>query len=113
MKLTEEKYRAELNKFFGKDGPQLGTPKYTADQCIGFVRKLLTGEDPYADKRMTYDDPEASLAGATPRLNDGDLIPYIYLQYNVLQFPPSAHHLFWKTTTGKTVSRNMFPQVNN
>lgn len=113
MKLTEEKYRAELNKFFGNDGPRLGTLKYTADQCVGFVRKLLTGEDPYADKRMTYDDPESSLAQAPMRLNDGDLIPYIYLQYNVLLFPPSAHHLFWETTTGKIVFRNMFPQTNN
>lgn len=112
MNMTEEKYRAELSKFFGNYGPQLGTPQYTADQCIGFVRKLLTGEDPYSDKRMTYDDPESSLASVPARLNDGDLIPYIYLQYNVLQFPLSAHHLFWKTTVGKTVFTNMFPQIN-
>jgi len=107
MKMTDEKYREEINKFFGDSGPQLGTFKYTADQCIGFVRKLLTGEDPYADKRMTYDDPESLMTNGSMQLYDGDLMPYIYLQYNVLLLPLSAHALFWETSTGKSILKNI------
>jgi hypothetical protein len=108
MKMNDEQYRAEINKFFGESGPQLGTFKYTADQCIGFVRKLLTGEDPYADKRMTYDDQESLMTNGSVQLYDGDLIPYIYLQYNVLLLPPSAHSAFWETPNGRAVLKTMF-----
>jgi hypothetical protein len=113
MKMTDEKYKKQINDFFGDSGPQLGTSKYTADQCVGFVRKLLTGQDPYADRRMTYDDTESLMTNGSLRLFEGDLIPYIYLQYNVLRLPPSVHGLFWETSNGKLILKTMFQNIQD
>jgi hypothetical protein len=108
MDMSDEKYYEKIIDFYGPMGPRVGTETKTFDECIGFARKLIFGSDPYEDERLSYDNntSEIQFTNTPTKLRFGDLIPYIYLKYNVLSLPPSMHDSFWETSIGRMVLSN-------
>jgi len=108
MDTSDKKYYQKIIDFYGPSGARVNTPTKTSDECIGFARELVFGSDPYKSERFSYDNNNswAHSIDIPINLRFGDLIPYIYLKYNVLSLPPSLHDSFWETSMGRMVLSN-------
>lgn len=98
--MTDEEWNKEIIRLFGTNVVSLGNARFTPDECIGFARQLLTGEDPHRDERVSY--------GASNQQSDslvlgrsGDTLPMMFIVHNVLSIPPSQRSLFWSSQQGK------------
>lgn len=99
----------KIYDFFGSNKVSLGTATKTPDECIGFARKLLYGNDPHSKIRVTYSDGEYSNIPGTPQppVRSGDYVARMSLMYGFLSWPPSMHKVFWSTSMGKSLLRSM------
>ena len=101
--MTDEEWNQAIVDLFGSNIVSLGNSRYTADECIGFARQLMTGEDPHRSQRLSLVDAN----NQNPALADalfartGDLMPMMFIIHNVLSIPPSQREAFWSSPIGK------------
>jgi len=108
--MTDEQWYQEIIRLFGTNVVSLGNSRYTPDECIGFARQLITGEDPHRDKRVSYDStnkPSSSLVFN----RSGDTLPMMFVVHNVLSIPPSQREFFWSSQRGEQILSSILATI--
>ena len=108
--MTDEEWNEEIIRLFGTNVVSLGNARFTPDECIGFARQLLFGEDPHRDKRVSYS------AGNLPSESrifgrNGDMLSMLFITHNVLSIPPSQRSLFWSSQRGERVLSSILNSI--
>lgn len=108
--MTDEEWNKEIIRLFGSNVVSLGNARFTPDECIGFARQLLTGEDPHRDERVSYgasnQQSESLVFG-----RNGDTLPMMFIIHNVLSIPPSQRSLFWSSQRGERVLSSILSTI--
>jgi len=101
--MTDAEWNNAIIDLFGTNIVSLGNIQHTVDECIGFARILMEGNDPHQDARISRADANLRnpLLGDVVYSRSGDTLPMMFITYNVLSIPPSQREAFWLSPIGR------------